>query len=158
MSTNEEQSFAVTVTADQGRWHVAEFDDKLLDIDTAIAAVRNLRAEGVSFAMLCVDDDYFAIARPTPTGVKLLVSDATAATEDDFAASVLDQLGAEQPDEDDEPYAEGDFDIFEDLGLSEQVLSVICDDEDAWASEQLLAIAEELGFAETLADKLDLDF
>ncbi|MDU0479673.1 tRNA adenosine deaminase-associated protein [Staphylococcus chromogenes] len=158
MSTHEDQSFAVTVTADQGRWHVAEFDDELMDIATSIATVRNLRAEGVAFALLCIDDDYFAIARPTPTGVKLLVSDATAATEDDFAASVLDKLGAEFPSDDDAPYAEGDFDIFEDLGLSEQVLSVICDDEEAWASEQLLAIGEELGFAEQLADKLDLDF
>ncbi|AKK02112.1 tRNA adenosine deaminase-associated protein [Corynebacterium epidermidicanis] len=158
MSTNDEQSFAVTVTAIDGKWRVAEFDDSLADIDTSIKAVRSLRAEGVSFAMLCIDDDYLALARPTPTGVKLLISDATAALEDDFAASILDKLGAEYPSEGDGPYAEGDFDMFEDLGLNEQVLSVICDDEEAWASEQILAIAEELGFAEQLADLLDLDF
>lgn len=157
MSTNEDVSFSVVVTADQGQWRVTEFDDKLADIATSINAVRRLRAEGASFAMLCIDDDYFAIARPTPTGVKLLLSDATAATEDDFAASILDQLGADFPADDDEPYSEGDFDIFEDLGLSEQVLAVICDDEEAWASEQLLAIAEELGFADILADMFQLD-
>lgn len=152
MSTHEELSFAVTVTSLNGKWKVAEFDDHFEDISTAVTAVRSLRAEGPAFAMLCVEDDYFILVRPTPGRVKLLVSDATAATEDDFAASALELINAEFPDEDDDSYAEGDFDLLEDLGLSEQVLSVIADDDEAWASEQLQQIADELGFGDELAD------
>ena len=38
-----------------------------------------------------------------------------------------------------------------DVGLSEQVLSVIVDESEWWASEQLQRIAEELGFDDALA-------
>lgn len=148
MSTNEDLSFAVTVTATNGVWKVAEYGDKLHDAEDAIKAVRALRAEGPAFAMICVDDDYFLIVRPTPNGVKLLISDATAALDDDYAESALDLIHAEA--EEGEPYAEGDFDLLEDLGLSAQVLTVIADDLDAWASEQLQQIADELGFGDQL--------
>lgn len=104
--------------------------------------------------MLSIEDDYFVLVRPTPQGVKLLISDATAATEDDFAAEILDELDADQPDPEDTPYAEGDFDILADLGLSEQVMSIITDETDWWASEQLQRIAEELGFDDELEQAL----
>lgn len=150
MSTNEDLSFAVTATRENGKWKVTEYDDRFRNIKDAVQAVRSLRAEGPAFAMLCVEDDYFIIVRPTPGRVKLLLSDATAAIDDDFAESALDLINAEA--EDGEPYAEGDFDLLEDLGLSEQVLTVIADDTDAWASEQLQQIADELGFGDELAD------
>ncbi|QMV86336.1 tRNA adenosine deaminase-associated protein [Corynebacterium hindlerae] len=150
MSTNEEPSFAVTVTQAAGVWKVAEYDDDFRDVSDAVTAVRRLRAEGPAFAMLCVEDDYFIIVRPTPGGVKLLISDATAALDDDFAASALDLINADP--EDGEPYAEGDFDLLADLGLSEQIVSVIIDDTEAWASEQLQQIADEMGFGDELAE------
>lgn len=150
MSTNEDVSFAVTVTAVNGVWKVVEYDDDFHDVEDAVKAVRALRAEGPAFAMICVDDDYFLIVRPTPGRVKLLLSDATAAIDDDYAESALDLIGAEA--EDGEPYAEGDFDVLEDLGLAEQVLSVITDNTEAWASEQLQQIADELGFGDELSD------
>lgn len=145
------QDFAVTVARTDNAWLVRTFADNFSSLATSINAVRNLRAEGPAFALLSVDDDYFVIVRPTPQGARLLLSDATAATEDDFAAEILDELDADFPAEDDsEPYAEGDFDILADLGLSEEVLSVICDETDWWASEQLERIAEELDFDEEL--------
>lgn len=155
--------FAVTVTWEDGAWRVRSFKDDFSSVATSLKAVRNLRTEGAAFAMLCVDDDYFVLVRPTPKRAKFLLSDATAAVEDDFAAEVLDELEIDVPDLDDdeledaEPWAEGDFDIFEDLGMSEQVLSVICDETDWWASEQLQRIAEELGFEDEFADAVDLD-
>ena len=44
-----------------------------------------------------------------------------------------------------------------DLGLSEEVLGVIADDDDLWPSEQLVRIAEELGFADELVEVAGLD-
>jgi putative tRNA adenosine deaminase-associated protein len=76
---------------------------------------------------------------------------------DDFAASILEELDVEVPDIAEEDFAdtegwpEGDFDILVDVGLSEQVLSVIVDESEWWASEQLQRIAEELGFDDALA-------
>lgn len=144
----------MTVTRGEGKWLVREFRDPFERVGTSIQAVRNLRSESAAFAMLCVEDDYFVLVRPTPQGVRLLISDASAATEDDFALDVLETLGVE-PEESDEPWAEGDFDILADLGVSEQVMAVICDETDWWASEQLQRLAEELGCEEELAAAVD---
>lgn len=147
-------NFAVTVARVNATWQVRAFNDDYSSLKRSIDAVRTLRAEGAAFAMLSIEDDYFVLVRPTPQGVKLLISDATAATEDDFAADILDELTADQPDPEDTPYAEGDFDILADLGLSEQIMSIITDETDWWASEQLQRIAEELGFDDELEQAL----
>ncbi|AEX68924.1 tRNA adenosine deaminase-associated protein [Corynebacterium diphtheriae] len=147
-------NFAVTVARVNATWQVRAFNDDYSSLKRSIDAVRTLRAEGAAFAMLSIEDDYFVLVRPTPQGVKLLISDATAATEDDFAADILDELDADQPDPEDTPYAEGDFDILADLGLSEQIMSIITDETDWWASEQLQRIAEELGFDDELEQAL----
>lgn len=147
-------NFAVTVARVNATWQVRAFNDDYSSLKRSIDAVRTLRAEGAAFAMLSIEDDYFVLVRPTPQGVKLLISDATAATEDDFADDILDELDADQPDPEDTPYAEGDFDILADLGLSEQIMSIITDETDWWASEQLQRIAEELGFDDELEQAL----
>lgn len=153
------QNFAVTVARVAGGWQVHSFEDSFRRLNTSIQAVRSLRSEEAAFALLCVEDDYFVIVRPTPGGVRLLLSDATAAIEDEFAAEILDEIGVEIPDiapeevanGEVEPWAEGDFEILADLGVSEQVLSIVCDETDWWASEQLQSIAEELGCEDALA-------
>ena len=157
------QSFAVTVASQDGGWVVRTFDDDFSTLATSIRAVRALRSEGPAFALLCVEDEYFVIVRPIPDGVQALVSDATMAVDDDFAASVLGELDAEIPDLDPDEldeidgWADGDFEVLADLGLSAEVLGVIVDDSDMWPSEQLVRIAEELGFAEELIAAAGLD-
>lgn len=156
-------SFAVTATRVDGHWQVRAFDDDFSSLDTSVRAVRALRSEGPAFALLCVDDDYFVIVRPTPNGVQALVSDATMAVDDEFAAEILTELDAEIPDldpdelDDVDGWADGDFELLADLGLSEEVLGVIADEDDLWPSEQLVRIAEELGFADELVDVAGLD-
>lgn len=163
LDDDEGLSFAVTLTRVEGRWQVRTFDDDFTQLRTSVTAVRALRSEGPAFALLCVEDEYFVIVRPTPSKVFLFLSDATMAVDDDFAAAVLDELDADIPDldpaelDDVDPWPEGDFDILLDLGLSEEVLSVICDDLDLDPAEQLLRIAEELGVDEELARAVDMD-
>lgn len=158
---SEEYSFAVTVTRADGVWQVREFDDDFEDPQTSIRAVRDLRAEGVALALLCVDDDYFVIVRPVPGGVRMLLSDATMAVDDDFAADFLELRDCEIPDidpddlDDADPYADGDFDILADLGMSEDSLSFITEDEDDYPSDMLLRIAGELGFGDELEEVIN---
>ncbi|AKE40355.1 putative tRNA adenosine deaminase-associated protein [Corynebacterium kutscheri] len=147
-------NFAVTITRTDSTWQVHTFDDDYSDLQTSVRAVRNLRAEGASFALLCVEDDYFVVVRPTPTKVKYLLSDASAASEDDFAASILEELDVEIPEAGEDPWAEGDFDILADIGLSGQIMALICDETDWWASEQVQRLAEELGVEDELEQAL----
>ena len=157
----EGYSFAVTVAVDEGMWHVRSFDDPFEDPQLAANAVRRLRAEGAAFAMLCVDDDYFVVVRPVPGGARWFVSDATMAVDDDFAAGILEAAGCEIPDidpadlDDVDGYADGDFAIFADLGVSEDQLAAYVDNNEDYPSDMLLRIAGELGFGDELEEEIN---
>ena len=68
------------------RWAV------LSDAETEL---RELRSAGAVFGLLDVDDEFFVIVRPAPSGTRLLLSDATAALDYDIADEVLDNLDAD---------------------------------------------------------------
>ena len=155
-----EDGYAVTVARRDGEWVVAEFDDDFENLDTSINAVRGLRSEGAAFALLNVEEEYLVIVRPGPSRTRVLISDATMAVDDDFAAEILDEIGVEIPDiapeelDDVDGWAEGDFAIFADLGLSEEQLSILLDD-DADPADLADTIAAEIGFADELAEAID---
>lgn len=157
MSQDFPDGYAVTVERTGGAWRVREFDDDFSDLSTSVTAVRNLRAEGPAFALLNVEEDYLVIVRPGPSQTRVLISDATMAVDDDFAADILDEAGTEIPDIDPDEldnvdaWADGDFDILADLGLSEEQMSILLDD-DADPADLAQAIADELGFGDELDD------
>lgn len=154
-------SFAITAAVGEGVWDVRSFDDPFENPQTSAKAVRQLRAEGAAFAMLCVDDDYFVVVRPVPGGARWFISDATMAVDDDFAAGVLEEAGCEIPDidpqdlDDVDGYADGDFDIFADLGVSEDQLAAYVDNDEDYPSDMLLRIAGELGFGDDLEEEIN---
>ena len=156
--SHDDLSFSITVARHEQGWVIRPFEDDFTNVNTSIKAVRNLRSEGAAFALLCVEDAYFIAVRPVPGGVKMLISDATYGVDDDFAADFMDINDHEIPDVDPEevdPYGEGDFDIFADLGLSEDQVGYIIDNDEDWPSDMLLRIAGELGFGDELEDVID---
>lgn len=158
---DEGYSFAVTVARTETHWDVRAFEDDFVDPQNSIATVRGLRAQGAAFALLCVDDDYFVIVRPVPGGVRVLVSDATMAVDDDFAADFLELRDIEIPDidpdelDDVDGFADGDFDILADLGMSEDQIAALMDNDEDYPSDMLLRIAGELGFGDELEEAID---
>lgn len=148
---------ALGVSQEGGSWQVTRLDERALgSLDDAARQVRSLRAEGASFGLVDVDHEYFVILRPGPSGMRLMLSDATASLDYDLAADVLDELNVEIPDltddelDDTDPWAEGDMGILEDLGLPPGVLEVIVSEVDLYADEQLQSVAERMGFADEL--------
>lgn len=130
----------------------------LTSLAAAETELRELRSAGAVFGLIDVDDEFFVIVRPAPSGTRLFLSDATAALDYDIAAEVLENLDAEiDPEdlEDAEPFEEGDLGVLSDVGLPEAVLGVILDETDLYADEQLARIAEEMGFAEELSAVLE---
>lgn len=154
-----DEGYALTVAQHNGGWLVREFADSFRRLDTSVDAVRALRSEGAAFALLNVEGDFLVIVRPGPSRTRLLLSDATMAVDDELAAEVASEVGIEIPDidpadlDDVDGYADGDFDIFQDLGLSAELMDVLLDpDEDP--HEVIERIADHLGFADELADAL----
>lgn len=154
--------FAVAAVRDDGGWRLSPLTPSALDsLDDAELQLRELRAAGAVFGLLDVDDEFFIIVRPSPSGARLLISDATAAVDYDIAVDVLDALNVDVPDldpdevDDVDPWEEGDLGILADLGLPDAVMSVIVGDTDLYADEQIGMVAARLGFADELSDVLD---
>lgn len=155
-----EDGYAVTVARRDGGWVVAEFDDPFESLSTSVAAVRGLRSEGAAFALINVEEEYMVIVRPGPSSIRVLMSDATMAVDDGYAADICEQAGIEIPEIDPDEldnvdgWADGDFAILEDVGMPEEVLAVLVDDPLADPSHIIDAIAEELGFIDELDEAL----
>lgn len=151
--------FGVAVVREDGNWRCSSMDPTVLDnLDTALTELRKLRSTGAVFGMLAVDDEFFVIVRPIPTGAKLLLSDAAAALDYDLAGDVLDLLRADPPDEDDESiWPAGDLEVLADIGLPGDELEVIVNEIDRYPDEQLQMVAQRCGFDgqfEALLDEL----
>ncbi|MGY4708006.1 tRNA adenosine deaminase-associated protein [Mycolicibacterium sp. CBM1] len=151
--------FGVAVVREDGKWRCSGMNAKALtSLSAAETELRELRSAGAVFGLLDIDDEFFLIVRPAPSGTRLLLSDATAALDYDIAAEALETLDADisaEDLEDSDPFEEGDLGVLTDLGLPEAVLSVILDETDLYADEQLGRIAREMGFADELAAVLD---
>lgn len=154
--------FAVAVVRDEARWKVTALESGALhDLADAERQLLELRAAGAVFGLLDIDDEFFIVLRPAPSGARLLLSDATAAIDYDIAADVLDALNVDIPDidpdelDDVDPWDEGDLAVLADLGLEDAVMSIIVGDTDLYADEQIGMIAARLGFSDELAKVLD---
>jgi putative tRNA adenosine deaminase-associated protein len=154
--------FAVAVVREDGKWRCSEMrPGALVSLSVAETELRELRSAGAVFGLINVDDEFFVIVRPAPSGTRLLLSDATAALDYDIAAEALEKLDADIEDdelEDADPFEEGDVELLADIGLHGDVLGVILGDTELYADEQLSRIAGEMGFADEWAavlDKLD---
>ncbi|WP_102145048.1 tRNA adenosine deaminase-associated protein [Mycobacterium hubeiense] len=151
--------FGVAVVREDGKWRCSPMRRAALrSLTAAETELRELRSAGAVFGLLDIDDEFFIIVRPAPSGTRLLLSDATAALDYDIAAEALEKLDADlDPDEldDAEPFEEGDLSLLADIGLHEDVLGVIIAETDLYADEQLGRIAREMGFADELAAVLD---
>src|SRR3954463_16188198 len=151
--------YAVAAIREEGLWRCVRLTaDSLVDLDTAITELRELRSPGAVLGLLDVDDEFFVLLRPTPGGVSLMVSDAAAALDYDVAADVLDLLRVELPPDDDaldDPWPEGDLAILADLGLPADELGVLAAELELYRDEQLSTIARRCGFAEAFAEVVE---
>ncbi len=146
----EAEAFAVIAYRELGRWQVELLPDAVTrDLEALLTAVRSQPAGSSALALVDVADEFFVAARVLQGHVRLLLSDVTAALDWDLAAQVLDHLGVDVPDDDDEAEVEpaGDLDLFDDLGLDALELEELLSDLDAYADEMLSSLAERLGFA-----------
>lgn len=151
--------YAVAAIREEGRWRCTRLGaEALVDLDSAITELRELRSEGAVVGLLDVDDEFFVLLRPVPGGVTVMLSDAVAALDYDVAADVLDLLRVELPPDDDaldDPWPEGDLSILADFGLSADELEVLAGELELYPDEQLAAIGRRCGFADALAEVVD---
>jgi putative tRNA adenosine deaminase-associated protein len=149
--------FAIACVREDGKWRCTALNASVLgELDAAITELRKVRSTGAIIGLLGVDDQFFLLLRPSPSGLSLLLSDAAAALDYDIAADALDLLRVEPPSEDDdEVWPEGALDILEDIGLPAAELQVIVGEVDLYPDEQLQMVAQRCGFADEYNKLLD---
>lgn len=145
------QGFAVAAFREAGQWRVEPLPPSVLtDLGGLLQALRAQPSEGGPFLLACVPEEFFVLARQEGRRLSLVLSDLTAAVEFPLAEQVLRRLDEEPPadDELDDVVPIGDFELFEDLDISEDEMEDILDDPDALPEEMLEAIVDRLGLLE----------
>lgn len=153
------EGFAVAVVREDGKWRCAPMGRKALSsLTDAETELREIRSVGAVFGLLNIDDEFFIIVRPAPSGTRLFLSDATAALDYDIAEQALEKLDADidfDELDDCDPFEEGDLGVLSDIGLPDDVLSVILDDPALYPEEQLGQIAATMGYGDEFSAVLE---
>ena len=140
-----EIDLAVVAYRDEGDWNVAELPDRSLDtVDTIAKELRRYPGENGALALISVAEDFVLLVRAQGSLVRVLLSDATAATDWSLARSAVDHIGVHVDDEDDQAPA-GDLAIFADMGMSAQDMGALLDDYDLYPEEILSDVADNVG-------------
>ena len=150
--------FALAVYREEGVWTAQDLaHDVLTDVDTLTAALRRFPGDGGALGMIAIDEDFFILVRVAGSNVRALISDASAAEEFELAESVIDFLGLDLDEIDDEdPQPAGDMAILADSGVSAFDMGILLDDEDAYPDELLSEIAKKLGFGALFEERTNL--
>ncbi len=158
MSTGDAVDFALAAYREEGVWQVAELThDHVGAIDDLAAALRRFPGDGGAVGLVAIDEDFFVLVRVAGHRTRVLLSDITAATEWELAASAVEFLGLPPPEDDeDEQEPAGDLDLLSDLGLNAMDLAVVLDDYDLYPDEMLSDVARSLGFGPLFDDTVGL--
>jgi putative tRNA adenosine deaminase-associated protein len=148
--------FAVVAYRDEGDWSVAQLPGRALDdVDTIARELRRYPGENGALAMISVDEDFVLIVRCQGALVRVLLSDATAATDWALARSAVVHLGV-HVDVDDEQAPAGDLGIVADLGFAAADMGALLDDYDLYPEEVLSEVAGKIGFGDKFDEIVDL--
>ncbi len=141
-----EIDLALVAYRDQGSWALAELPDRSLDsVDDIARELRRYPGETGALALISVAEDFVLFVRAQGSQTRVLLSDATAATDWTLARSAVDHIGVHVDDEDDQAPA-GDLGIVADMGMSAKDMGALLDDFDLYPEEILSDVAENVGF------------
>ena len=157
MTAPDAVDFALAAYREEGVWQVAELThDHVDDVETLASALRRFPGDHGAVGLVAIDEDFFVVVRVAGQHTRVLLSDVTAASEWELAASALEFLNLPMPEDEDEPEAAGDLDLLGDLGLHAMDLAVLLDDVDLYPDEMLSDVARRLGFGELFDDAAGL--
>ncbi len=140
---------AVVAYRDEGEWNVADLPPRALDdVETISRELRRYPGETGALALVAVDEDFVLLIRAQGSVVRVLLSDATAATDWPIARSAIDHIGVHVDLDDEEQAPAGDLAIVADMGFAAADMGELLDDWDLLPEDVLSEIADRLGFGE----------
>lgn len=151
-AVEDEIDLVVALYREDGTPVVQSLDlDLANDLDGLIDALRRMPGDAGAVGMVSIEQDVFVITRVRGRIVQLMLSDSVASQDWPIARDVVDYLGIDVPEDDDEETEPvGDLDLFADAGLPEMEIEAICEESDD-AVEALEEVAEKIGFGKALS-------
>jgi putative tRNA adenosine deaminase-associated protein len=147
-AADDEIDFVLAAYREDGQPYVQSLGKDLAnDLDELIVQLRRLPGDAGALGFVSLVEEVFVITRVRGQHVQVLLSDAAAAGDWPIARDVVDYLGEEPVDEDeDEEEGEpiGDLGIVADLGLSDFDMGAIIDNLDLSSVEMLVEVAEKI--------------
>ena len=139
----------VAVYREDGKATAVPLDyDLANDLEELIRQLGRLPGDSGADGFVSVAGEFFVICRVRGRIVEVLLSDATAANDWPIARDVVDYLGEEIPDEDEESAPIGDLDMFAAAGLRGFELEAIATNYDEDSDELLMQVASRLKIAD----------
>jgi putative tRNA adenosine deaminase-associated protein len=145
-AADDEIDFVLAAYREDGQPYVQSLGKDLAnDLDELIVQLRRLPGDAGALGFVSLVEEVFVITRVRGQHVQVLLSDAAAATDWPIARDVVDYLG-EEPVEDDEEEGEpiGDLGIVADLGLSDFDMGAIIDNLELSSVDMLIEIADKI--------------
>lgn len=141
-ATEEDVDFAICLYREDGEPSGDELPFEVAnDLDELIAELQRQPGDAGALGVVSIAGEFFVMVRVRgENNVQVLVNDASAAEEWPLANDVVDYFG--EDDIEDEPL--GDFDMLQDLGVSELDLEAMASDYDANSDEIVLAIMDKM--------------
>jgi putative tRNA adenosine deaminase-associated protein len=145
-AADDEIDFVLAAYREDGQPYVQSLGKDLAnDLDELIVQLRRLPGDAGSLGFVSLVEEVFVITRVRGQHVQVLLSDAAAASDWPIARDVVDYLGEEPlDDEDEEGEPIGDLGIVADLGLSDFDMGAIIDNLDLSSVEMLTEIADKI--------------
>lgn len=147
---------ALVAYRDEDAWQVAVLPGRALDdIDTIAHELRRYPGEAGALALLSIDEDFVLLVRAQGSLVRVLLSDASAATDWTLARSAVVHLGVHVDVADDDQEPAGDLGLLADLGITAAEMGELLDDLDLYPDEVLGEVAARLGFGDRFDELVD---
>ena len=145
-AADDEIDFVLAAYREDGQPYVQSLGKDLAnDLDELIIQLRRLPGDAGALGFVSLVEEVFVITRVRGQHVQVLLSDGAAAGDWPIARDVVDYLGEEPIDEDEEEGEPiGDLGIVADLGLSDFDMSAIIDNLDLSSVEMLVEVADKI--------------
>ena len=124
------------------------------DLEALITQLRRIPGDGGAVALVSIASEVFIIVRVRGKHVQAFCSDAVAAADWPLARDVVDMLGLEVPEDEDESVPIGDLDILADSGLHDFELEAMAEDYDEDSATLVERIATRIKFGPEFARAL----
>ncbi|MBB1482756.1 tRNA adenosine deaminase-associated protein [Tessaracoccus sp. MC1865] len=144
-ATEDDIDLVVALYREDGKATAVPMDyDLANDFDELIRQLSRLPGDSGADGWVSVAGEFFVLCRVRGRTVEVLLSDATAANDWPLARDVVDYLGEDVPDEDDDSFPLGDLEIYAASGLRGFEMEAIATDYDEDSDVLLGVIAKKL--------------